>query len=48
MKARRDGKKTFSVLIDREKAEMLDRFLEEQKKTRSAWLDEKIEEDLYK
>lgn len=48
MKARRDGKKTFSVLIDREKAEMLERFLEEQKKTKSAWLEEKIEEDLNK
>lgn len=48
MKSRREGKKTFSVLIDKDKAENLDRKLQEQNKTKSSWLEEKIDEELEK
>ena len=48
MKSRREGKKTFSVLIDRHKAESLDKKLQEQNKTKAAWLEEKIDEELKK
>ena len=46
MRSRREGKKTFSVLIDREKAEAIERKLQKQEKTKSAWLEEKIDEEL--
>ncbi|MDE5620591.1 MAG: hypothetical protein K2I80_08790 [Ruminococcus sp.] len=48
MKSRREGKKTFSVLIDKNKAESLDRKLQEQNKTKASWLEEKIDEELEK
>lgn len=48
MKSRREGKKTFSVLINKDKAENLDRKLQEQNKTKASWLEEKIDEELEK
>lgn len=42
MKTRRAGKKTFSALIDREKAEAIERKLKEEGKTKTAWLEEQI------
>lgn len=48
MKSRREGKKNFSALIDKDKVEKLEQKLDEQKKTKSAWLEEKIDEELKK
>lgn len=48
MKSRREGKKNFSVLIDRTKAESLERKLVAENKTKAAWLEEKIDEELKK
>ena len=48
MKSRRKGKKNFSVLIDKEKAEKLEKKLDSQNMTKSAWLEEKIDEELEK
>ncbi|MCM1007767.1 MAG: hypothetical protein NC485_07510 [Ruminococcus flavefaciens] len=48
MKSRRKGKKNFSALIDKEKVEQLENKLDSQKKTKSAWLEEKIDEELKK
>ena len=48
MKSRREGKKNFSALIGKEKVEQLEKKLDSQKKTKSAWLEEKIDEDLKK
>lgn len=48
MKSRREGKKNFSVLIDKEKVEILEKKLDAQNKTKSAWLEEKIDEELKK
>lgn len=46
MKLRREGKKNFSVLVDREKVEKLENKLNSENKTKSAWLEEKIDEEL--
>ena len=46
MKARRKEQKTFSVALDKEKAQRLEAYLEQQKKTKSSWLNEKIDEEL--
>ena len=43
MKSRRQGKKTFSALIAEEKAEAIERKLRELNKTKTAWLEEKID-----
>ncbi len=48
MKARREDKKNFSVLIDRRKAEAIEDKLRSENKTKTAWLEEKIDEDLKK
>ena len=48
MKARRANKKTFSVLIDRNKAELIESKLADEGKTKSAWLEEKIDEETKK
>lgn len=48
MKARREGKKTFSALIDREKAETIEKKLRQENKSKTAWLEEKIDEELKK
>lgn len=47
-KERRKSKKSFNVLIDREKAEEFEKKLEELKKTKATWLNEKIDEELKK
>lgn len=46
MKARRKEQKTFSVALDKEKAQKFEAHLEQQKKTKSSWLNEKIDEEL--
>lgn len=48
MKSRRHGKKTFSVLIDKEKSDKLDEKLKEQNKTKASWLEEQIDNELKK
>lgn len=48
MKSRRIGKKNFSVLIDKDKVEKMEKLLEIQGKTKAAWLEEKIDEELKK
>ena len=48
MKARREKQKTFSVAVEKEKMLKFERRLSEQKKTKSEWLNEKIDEELKK
>ena len=48
MKARREKQKTFSVAVDKEKMLKFEKKLSEQKKTKSEWLNEKIDEELNK
>lgn len=48
MKSMRKGKKNFSVLIDKDKVDQLDEKLRNQNKTKAAWLEEKIDEELKK
>ena len=48
MKSRREGKKTFSVLIDKDKAEAIEKKLKEENTTKSLWLEEKIDEEIKK
>lgn len=48
MRKRREGKKTFSALIDRDKAEGLEKKLKEENKSKTSWLEEKIDEELKK
>lgn len=48
MKKRREGKKTFSALIDRERAESIEKRLKLQNKSKTSWLEEKIDEELGK
>lgn len=48
MKQRRDDKKTFSVLIDKERFDKLEHKLQEDNKTKKQWLEEKIDKDLKK
>lgn len=48
MKSRREGKKNFSVLVDKEKVENLEQKLKSENKTKAAWLEEKIDEELKK
>lgn len=45
---RRESKKSFNVLLEREKAEKFEMKLEEMKKTKAEWLNEKIDEELEK
>lgn len=46
MKARREKQKTFSVVVDREKMLRFEKKISEQGKTKSEWLNEKIDEEL--
>ena len=46
MKARREKQKTFSVAVEKEKMLKFEQRLSEQKKTKSEWLNEKIDEEL--
>ncbi|MDE5946524.1 MAG: hypothetical protein K2G63_04360 [Oscillospiraceae bacterium] len=48
MKSRREGKKTFSVLVNKDKVENLEKKLKPQGKTKASWLEEKIDEELKK
>lgn len=48
MKARREKQKTFSVAVEKEKMLKFEQRLSEQKKTKSEWLNEKIDEELKK
>ena len=48
MKSRRENKKSFNVLIDRVKVEALEDNLKQTQKTKTAWLEEKIDEELLK
>jgi hypothetical protein len=47
-KQRRLTRKHFSVLIDKEKAEAIEKKLTSEGKTKTAWLEEKIDEELKK
>lgn len=47
-KKRREEKKSFNVLLDRQKAEKFEVYLLQQNKTKSKWLNEKIDEELQK
>lgn len=46
MKTRREGKKQFNVLIDKEKFELFEQKLSLKKKTKKEWLEEKIDEEI--
>ena len=46
MRKRRMATKAFYVDIDAEKAEQLEKFLQEEHKTKKQWLLEKIDEEL--
>ena len=45
-KKRRETRKHFNVLIDRQKAEAIEAKLEQEGKTKAAWLEEKIDEEI--
>lgn len=45
---RRESRKSFNVLLDREKAEKFELKLIEMKKSKAQWLNEKIDEELKK
>ena len=45
-KKRRESRKSFSVLLDKEKAERFEEKLKIINKTKSNWLNEKIDEEL--
>lgn len=45
---RRESRKSFNVLLEKEKAEKLEQKLKELKKTKAEWLNEKIDEELSK
>lgn len=46
MKKRREGKKNFSALIDADKVDAIERRLKEKNKTKTSWLEEKIDEEI--
>lgn len=46
MKKRRAGKKNFSALIDADKVDAIEQKLKEENKTKTAWLEEKIDEEI--
>lgn len=48
MKKRREGKKNFSALIDAEKVDAIEKKLKEDNKTKTSWLEEKIDEEIGK
>lgn len=43
---RRKDRKAFNVLLEREKAESFEEYLNANNKTKSEWLNEKIDEEL--
>ena len=43
---RRESRKAFNVLLEKEKAEKFEQRLKELKKTKAEWLNEKIDEEL--
>ena len=43
---RRESRKSFNVLLEREKAEKFEQKLKELRKTKAKWLNEKIDEEL--
>ena len=45
---RRENRKSFSVLLEREKAEKFEQKLKELNKTKAEWLNERIDEELKK
>ena len=47
-KKRRESRKSFSVLLDKKKAEKFEERLEIINKTKSQWLNDKIDEELNK
>ena len=48
LRKRREDKKTFSVLIDKERFDKLEHKLEKDNKTKKQWLEEKIDKDVKK
>lgn len=48
MKKRREGKKQFNVLLDKELVDGLDKILEKKKVTKTEWTETKIKEELDK
>ena len=48
LRKRREDKKTFSVLIDKEKIDKLEHKLQKDNKTKKQWLEEKIDNDVKK
>ncbi len=48
MKQRREDKRTFSVLIDKKRFDKLEHKLQEDKKTKRQWLEEKIDNETKK
>lgn len=46
MKTRREGKKQFNVLVDKNKFELFEKKLLEKNKTKKEWLEEKIDEEI--
>lgn len=46
MKSRRESRKTFSVVLEREKLERFEQKLQENNRTKTEWLNEKIDEEL--
>jgi hypothetical protein cdifQCD-6_19348 len=46
MKKRREGKKAFSVLLDEEKFNSIDKRLNEKNQSKKEWLEQKIDEEL--
>lgn len=47
-KQRRESRKSFNVLLEKEKAEKFEQKLKELKRTKAEWLNEKIDEELEK
>lgn len=47
-KERREKFKSFTVEVEREKMERLEKKLSEQSKTKASWLNEKIDEEIGK
>ncbi len=48
MKTRRESKKTFSALVDRDKIEKLEEKLKQENTSKTKWLERKIDEELNK
>lgn len=48
MKQRRRDKKSFNVLIDKERIDKLEQKLQADNKTKKQWLEEKIDNDIKK